>query len=138
MSLLSFSELIRREEEVLKRLLVVSQRQLELVQTGNGTVLIQHLGQRQRLWNEFEELEQQLTPHKSVPSERRVWRNVEERNLTEATLNRCKTLLEEIMANDQISLEKAAEQKDKAEQDLRRVQLAKTAAPAYLQQSRLQ
>ena len=134
----SFSELIRREEELLKRLLLVSQRQWELTQAGNGTVLVQHLERRAQLWNEFELLEQQLAPHKGIPPERRVWTSTEERSLTELALNRCKTLLEQIMENDEKSLEKAAEQKDKAEKDLRRLQVGKTAAPAYLKQSRQQ
>ena len=105
---------------------------------GNAAVLVQHLEQRERLWLEFELLERQLTPHKGIPPEKRVWKNAEERQLTELSLNRCKALLEEIMANDQNSLVKAAEQKDKAEKDLRRVQLATTAAPAYAKQSQIQ
>ena len=135
---MSFSELIRNEEELLKRLLSVSQRQVEIVDMGNATVLVQHLEQRERLWQEFELLERQLMPHKGVPPERRVWKSAEERQLTELSLNRCKMLLEEIMANDQISFAKATEQKDKAEKDLRRVQLATTVAPAYAKQSQMQ
>ena len=135
---MTFSELIRGEEELLKRLLLVSQRQLEIVDMGNASILVQYLGQRERLWHEFELLEQQLAPHKGIPPEKRIWRNAEERQLTESALNRCKVLLEEIMANDQISLVKAAEQKDKAEKDLRRVQLSKNVVPAYAKQSRLQ
>jgi hypothetical protein len=133
----SFSELIHSEEALLRRLLVVSQRQTEIVDLGNATVLIQYLEQRDRLWHEFELLEQQLAPHKGIPSDKRTWKSAEERQLTESALNRCKDLLEQIMANDQISLSKASEQKDKAEKDLRRVQLAKTAAPAYAKQSQL-
>ena len=135
---MTFFELIRGEEELLKRLLLVSQRQLEIVDMGNASVLVQHLEQRERLWQEFELLERQLAPHKGIPPEMRVWKSAEERQLTELSLNRCKTLLEEIMANDQISLAKAAEQKDKAEKDLRRVQLATTVAPAYAKQSQIQ
>ena len=138
MNTLSFSELIRREEELLKRLLLISQRQLELVQNGNATILIQHLGQRQRLWNEFELLEQQLTPHKRIPSEKRIWKNTEERQLTESTLNRCKDLMEQILANDQISLTQTATQKDEVEKQLRRIQRGATVAPAYMKQSRQQ
>jgi len=133
-----FSELIRHEEELLNRLLLISQRQVEIVNLGNATVLVQHLEQRERLWQEFELLEKQLTPHKGVPPESRVWKSAEERQLTEVSLNRCKTLLEEIMANDQISFAKAAEQKEKAEKDLRRVQLATTVVPAYAKQSLIQ
>ena len=135
---MSFSELIQSEEQLLNRLLLVSQRQLEIVDMGNATVLVQHLEQRERLWQEFELLERQLAPHKGIPPERRVWKSAEERQLTELSLNRCKTLLEEIMANDSLSLAKAAEQKDKAEKDLRRVQLATTVVPAYAKQSQIQ
>ena len=135
---MSFPELIRSEEEILKRLLLVSRRQLELAQAGNGTALNQHLERRQQLWNEFELLEQQLASHKGISPEQRSWKTAEERKQTEAALNRCKTLLEEIMANDEQSLAEVAEQKDKAENDLRRIQLSANVAPAYMKQSRQQ
>lgn len=136
--LMSFSELIRSEKELLQRLLLISQRQLEIVDMGNSSLLVQHLQQRERLWGEFEFLEQKLAPYKGIAPEKRVWESAEERLLTELALNHCKTLLEEIIANDQISLMKAAELKDKAEKDLRRVQLSKNVVPAYSKQSQLQ
>jgi septal ring factor EnvC (AmiA/AmiB activator) len=109
---------------------------LEIVELGDATVLMEHLGQRERLWHEFELLEQQLAPHKGILPERRIWQNAEERHLTELTLNRCKALLEEIMANDQISMEKTAARRDNVEEQLRRIQRTGTVAPAYLKQSR--
>ena len=135
---MTFPELIRSEEELLEQLLLVSQRQIEIVEMGNANVLVYHLGRRQRLWQEFERLEQQLTPHKGIPAEQRIWKNADERQQTEKALNRCKILLEKIMENDQISLAKTAELKDKVEKDLRRVQLAASVAPAYLKQSQIQ
>ena len=135
---MSFPELIRGEEDVLKRLLAVSQRQLEIVESGNATVLIEHLGQRQQLWHEFERLEQQLVPHKGIRPEHRVWKNAEERQQTEAVLNRCKELLEQILVNDQISMEKTAAHRDKVGSQLRRMQQVATVAPAYLKQSQIQ
>jgi len=134
---MTFSELIRSEEELLKRLLLVSQRQLELVEEGNVTVLIQHLGQRQQLWNEFEFLEQQLAPHKGIPPEHRVWRNAEERQMTEVSLNRCKELLEKILENDQACLTKTATQKEEVEGQLQRIQRGAPVATAYGRQSQL-
>jgi len=134
---MSFSELIQSEKELLQRLLLVSQRQLEIVDMGNSSLLVQHLQRRERLWDEFELLEQKLAPYKGIPPEKRVWESADERLLTESALNHCKTLLEEIMATDQISLTKAAELKDKAEKDLRRVRLSKNVAPAYSKQSQL-
>jgi len=131
----SFAELIRNEEEILKRLLLVSQRQLEIVEEGNVTVLIQHLGARQQLWSEFELLEQQLGPHKGIAPESRVWQSAAERQLTESALNRCKELLERILENDQICLTKTAAQKDEVEKQLNRVQRGGNVALAYLKQS---
>ena len=134
---MSFPELIRSEEMLLQRLLATSQRQLEIVNTGSATVLVEHLGQQERLWHEFERLEQQLAPHKGIPSERRVWKSASERKMTEEALNRCKVLMEEIMAIYQISITKAAELMEKAEKDLRRIQLATPGALAYAKQSQL-
>ena len=135
---MTFSELIRSEEELLKRLLLVSQRQLELVEEGNVTTLIQHLGQRQQLWNEFELLERQLAPHKGIPPENRVWRNANERQMTEASLNRCKDLLEKILEIDQMSLTKTAAQKDEVEGRLQRIQRGARPSIEYERQSQLQ
>lgn len=134
---MSFSELIRSEEELLERLLSASQRQLKLVDEGQVTLLIQHLGLRQHLWNEFEQLELQLAPYRGIPPEKRVWNNAEERQKTEAAVNRCKDLMEQILANDQQSLSATATQKDEVEAQLRRVRRATTVAPAYLKQSQL-
>ena len=118
-------------------MLMLSQYQLDVVDRGDPTLLVMHLEQRHRLWLEYESLEEQLAPHKDIPPERRVWKSADERLLTELTLNRCQELLEKIMANDQISLAKAEELKNKVEQDLRRVQVARTAAPAYARQSQM-
>ena len=131
----SFAELIRSEEEILQRLLLVSQRQLEIVEAGNITVLIQYLGMRQQLWGEFELLEQQLGPHKGIAPESRSWKSAAERQLTESALNRCKDLLEKILENDQICLTKTAAQKDEVEKQLHRVQRGGNVALAYMRQS---
>ena len=113
----------------------MSQRQLEIVEEGNFTVLIQHLGQRQQLWNEFELLEQQLAPHKGISPERREWKSTKERQMTEEGLNRCKELLDEIMANDQTSLEKTAAQKADVAEQLRRIRQGGKIAGVYGRQS---
>ena len=135
-TIMTFSELIRSEEELLRRLLLVSQRQLEIVDLGNATVLLEHLGLRERLWQEFELLEQQLVPHRGILPEQRIWNSADERQRTEAALNRCKSLLEEIMANDQISIEKTATRRDEVADQLRRIQRSGAVGTAYQKQSR--
>ena len=135
---MTFSELIRSEEEILKRLLIVSQRQLELVQAEDAAVLIQHLGQREKLWNEFKLLEQQLEPHKGIPQEQRKWNSTDERQMTEATLNRCKSLMEQILENDQVSLTTMAAKKEEMEAKLNQVHRKKDVVMEYTKQSRQQ
>ena len=135
---MTFPELIQSQEEILRRLLLVSQHQLEIVEQGDPTILVMYLEQRGQLWGEFEVLQEQLAPHKGVPPEQRVWNNAEERRLTELAMKHCEELLKEILMNDQISMAAAEELKKKVEQDLRRVQVAKTAAPGYARQSLIQ
>ena len=142
---MTFSELLRSEEEILKRLLIVSQRQLELVQAEDVAVLIQHLGQSVKLWNEFELLEQQLEPHKGIPQEQRKWNSADERQMTEATLNRCKSLMKQILENDQVSLttmaakkEEMAAKKEEMEAKLNQVHRKKDVVMEYTKQSRQQ
>ena len=131
----TFAELIRSQEELLQRLFLVSQRQLEIVQAGDGAILLLHLGKRQQLWNEFELLGQQLAPHWEVPPEQRVWSSPGERQMTEAAFNRCKELLEAILANDETSLTQATELMDEVKEQLRRIQQGGHVAAAYGRQS---
>lgn len=132
-----FADLIYREEELLKRLLFVSQRQLELANDGNVTLLIQHLGNRQKLWNEFEILEEQLAPYRGIPAEKRAWKSAEERLMTESALERCKKIMEEILVNDEMCLTTTAAKKEEVETQLHRIRRGSTVAPAYLKQSQL-
>jgi hypothetical protein len=133
----TFIGLIQREEHLLERLFYVSQRQLELVRSGNMTDLITHLGQRQQLWNVFESLEEQMQPYKAVPAEMRHWKDEAERQAAEQSLNHCKSLLEDIMANDHTSLDETAAQKAETESQLERIQRAKNVVPAYAKHSKL-
>ena len=135
---MTFPELIRCQENLLRRLLAASQQQIEIAERGDATILEQFLVQRGQLWIEFEQILQLLAPFKGLPPEQRVWKNPEERQHTESAVNRCKELLLEIYANNQKSLTIGEELKEKVEKDLRRVQQAKNAAPAYMKQSQIQ
>ncbi|MDR3234573.1 MAG: hypothetical protein LBT46_13090 [Planctomycetaceae bacterium] len=133
----TFFDIIRREEQLLERLLYISRRQLEIVRNGNMTVLLQHLGQRQQLWNEFELLEEQMQPHKEVAPEQRVWKDGAERQTAEQSLERCKVMLAEILVTDNTSLDETFAQKTETELQLKRIQRAKNVVPAYAKHSKL-
>ena len=94
---MKFSELIKREETLLMRLLPVSMKQHDLALAGDITQLNQLLFAQQPLMTEWEANEEQLKPFRSIPPEERQWDSEEERLETIATNERCKVLRDQIM-----------------------------------------
>ncbi|MDR0870641.1 MAG: hypothetical protein LBN39_07595 [Planctomycetaceae bacterium] len=131
-----FSELIRKKEELLHRLLPVSQRQLEIVRSENVDKLLQHLWRKSKLLDELAEIERQLVPFKDIPPEQRVWQNGEERETVCAAIERCNELLEQILELDTVSTEEHAAQKSSTEDELKRVRTASQVHGAYSKQEK--
>jgi hypothetical protein len=117
----TFRELIHRKEELLRRLLPISEQQLAIVRQSNLTVLLQLLAVKQRLMNEFEAIEKQLRPFQEIPPEKREWKNETERLEVGERLECCSAMLEEIIRNDSTSMEELAVQKTDTENQLKRV-----------------
>ena len=109
-------------EAVLERLLLSSLRQLELVEDGNGTELLQHLSKRQELWHEFELLEQPLTPHLRIPAERRGCMTAEEWQIIKVVVKRRENLLKNILDNDLICLNITSKQMEEVNGKLQEVE----------------
>ncbi|MDR0336674.1 MAG: hypothetical protein LBI18_06245 [Planctomycetaceae bacterium] len=128
---MTLSELIQCKEELLRRLLPISMQQLKIVRQNNLSVLLHHLATKQRLMNEFEAIEQQLAPFQAIPPEERKWNNETERLETNAAIERCATLLEEIIQNDSISMDELTVQKTETENQLRRVRQGSQVLSAY-------
>jgi agmatine/peptidylarginine deiminase len=121
-------ELIRRKEELLRRLLPISVQQLKIVRQNNLTVLLQHLAVKQRLMNEFEAIEQQL---RAFPPEKQQWENETERLESNKIIEHCALMLEEIIRNDSISMEELGVQKTDIEAQLRRVRQGSRVFSSY-------
>ena len=131
----TFSELIRQKEHLLMRLVPISVRQLEIVQSADVSRLIQLLGQKQQLMYEFEEIERQLAPHREIPPEERVWSDEAERTETGAAINRCAAMLEEILRNDTRSTDELSAQKNVVEEQLRRTRQGAQIHNGYAKQA---
>jgi len=129
----ALSELIRRKEELLRRLLPISVCQLEIVRRSDMTALLQHLGQKQRVMDEFEDVERLLAPFREIPPEKRKWKDETERLETGAAMERCTAMLEEILRNDSISTEELSIQKTEVKEQLRRVRQGSHVSSAYRQ-----
>jgi hypothetical protein len=130
-----FSELIRKKEAILRRLYLISVRQLEIVRRSDITALIQHLGQKQRVIDEFEEVESQLAPYRDAAPEKRKWKNETERLETAAAVERCAIVLREIIQNDTTSTEEVAAQRHEFETQLRQLRQSSKVISAYTKNS---
>jgi len=127
----TFSELIQRKEEILRRLTPLSTRQLEIVRSGDMSLLISFLGQKQRILDEFVEIEQDLQPFRDIPPEQRTWSSDTERRETGEAINRCAAMLESILQNDAQSMEETTIQKTDMEEGIRRIQQGTRAHSSY-------
>lgn len=130
-----FSGLIRQKEHILMRLVPISVRQLQIVRSGDMTTLLGFLGQKQRVLDEFEEVEKALRPYRETPPEERIWKNEQERIETHRAMERCTAMLEEILRNDTQSSEEIAVQKIELEERIRRLQQGSQVHSQYAKQS---
>ncbi len=131
-----FSDLIRAKEKILERLLPISERQLKLVREGDVSLLLQLLGQKQKMFDEFEKIERRLAPHRDVPPESRRWKSEKERVDTEAAIARCTERLAEILRLDEQSMQEMSEQKTAVEEQVRRLHQGSRLHAAYSRHKR--
>ncbi len=132
----TFAELIHRKEQLLLRLAPVSVRQLEIVRNGDVSLLVQLLGAKQQLMYDFETIERQLEPFKDLLPEQRVWSSEAERRKTGESVDRCAALLEEILRNDNMSIEELATRKDEVEEQLRKTRQGAQIHNGYAKQAK--
>ncbi len=117
------------------RLAPISERQLEIVRSGDVSLLIRLLGLKQQIMYEFEAVEKELEPFRDTPPEQRIWKDEKERQETGESVNRCATLLEEILRNDTLSTEELATKKEEVEAQLRRTRQGAQVHNGYAKQA---
>lgn len=131
-----FTRLLRQKENVLRRLLPVSKRQLEIVRSENVEDLLSHLGRKSKLTDELEDIERQLVPFKALSPEERVWKNEEERNEVRDILERCNELLKQILEWDRQSTEELAAQRMQTETELKQARQSAQVHNAYARRTK--
>ncbi|MDR1485854.1 MAG: hypothetical protein LBT09_13660 [Planctomycetaceae bacterium] len=101
----SFSELVKFQEGLLMRLAAVSLQQLELASSGDMSMLLQLLGRKYQLINEYDEIRRALYLYGDVDADIRQWNSEMERIDAKNSIEHCKQLLDEIMDNDKRSMD---------------------------------
>lgn len=130
-----FSTLIRKKEGILGELLPLSIHQLQLVRRGDITSLLNLLGQKQAVFERFEQIEKELGPFRDIEPGDRQWKNEEERVATAKAIKHCEAMLREIMEHDTQSTEELGVQKKDLEGQIRQVQYGIQVNKGYAKQS---
>ena len=109
----------------------MGQRQLQFVEMGDITSLLDVLAVKQGLLNELQRIEIALGPFRGQKPEERRWRTAADRNRVAAELDACERVLAEIVAQEKQSEEALIRRRDATAVQLQEVSLASRARGAY-------
>jgi hypothetical protein len=129
------ADLIARKLDCLTRLQDMGRKQLALVRDGDMTQLLDVLGVKQRVLWELQRIERAMDPFRGQDPDQRRWRTTEKRKETAQLLERCETLLDEIVANEKQSEHELLRRRDEAAARLQGTHLASRARGAYVPSS---
>ncbi len=124
-------QLIRAKHACLVQLRDIGRRQLELIEAGNLTGLLDLLSAKQRPLLELQRAERAIGPFRSQDPERRRWQSPEVRAACAKQLEDCDQLLREIIAQDKQSEATLSRRRDQAAAQLQGMHAAGQARGAY-------
>jgi hypothetical protein len=125
-------QLVRARRACLERLRDMGRRQLEYVDAGQVTSLLDVLTAKQRPLQELQQVERALDPFRGQDPEARRWSSPEDRARCAADLQACEQLLQEIIAQEKHSEAVLVRRRDETAVKLQGVHLASQARGAYL------
>ena len=125
-------DLIRAKRECLVQLRDIGCRQLELIEAGAMTALLDLLAAKQRTIAQLQRIEKALDPFRGQQPERRPWRTPEDRQRCAEQLKQCETLLTEILDQEKQSENVLVHRRDEAAARLQGAQLAGQVRGAYI------
>lgn len=130
------AELICSKRACLLKLRDMGRRQLELIDEGDMTTLLDVLGAKQRFLMKLQQIERALDPFRDQDAEERRWRSSELRDRCATQLRQCETLLAEIVSQEKVSEGALRRRRDEAAVRLQGAHLADQARGAYTGQPR--
>jgi hypothetical protein len=126
--------LIRSKRDCLVQLRDMGRRQLELIEEGNMTALLDVLTAKQGVLTKLHGIERELDPFRGQSPEQRRWRTAEDRLSCIEQRRECERLLAEIISQEKCSEGALLRRRDEAANRLQSAQLAGQAREAYTAQ----
>jgi hypothetical protein len=124
-------QLIRAKHACLLQLRDMGRRQLELIEAGNLSGLLDLLGAKQRPLLELQRAERAIDPFRAQDPQRRRWQSPEARALCARQIEECDALLREILAQERESEAVLSRRRDEAAARLQGMHAAGQARGAY-------
>jgi hypothetical protein len=125
------AELIERKHECLVRLRDIGRKQFELVSEGSITGVLDVLSAKQDVIARLHSIERALDPFRDQEPDSRRWSSPERRRRCGEWIERCETLLAEILAQEKQSEEELVRRRDATALQLQAVHRAGQARGAY-------
>jgi hypothetical protein len=113
----------------------IGRRQLEVIDGGDMTSLLDLLSVKQRMLVQLQRIERTLEPFRSQDPEQRQWRTPQHRQACRGQIQQCEGLLAEIMSQEKVCESALRHRRDQAAVQLQDVQLAGRARGAYAAES---
>lgn len=124
-------ELAAKRHRLLEQLYRLGRRQLELIDEGDMTQLIQVLSAKHHLLAEVQEVEKRLDPFRGQNPETRRWRNSQLRERCAELVVRVDQLLREVLEQEKIGETRLRQHRDEAAARLQVAHSATHARNAY-------
>jgi hypothetical protein len=125
------ADLIRAKRSCLIELRDMGRRQLELIDGGDMTTLLDLLAAKQRTINQLQRIERALDPFRKQDAEARRWRTPQDRAACAEQLQHCESLLAEVLSQEKCSESALVRRRDETSARLQGAHLASQARGAY-------
>ncbi len=126
-------QLVRARHSCLVQLRDLGQRQMELIDQGNVTGLLDLLAIKQKPLSDIQRVEKALDPYRTQDPEKRQWPSADQRAACARLVEECNKILKEIVAHEKRCEETMTRKRDDTALELQRLRAAGQAHGAYLQ-----
>lgn len=131
------AELIRGRLVCLTKLRDMGRKQMEFVEGGQTTELLDLLAAKQRVFGDLQRIERRLAPFRDQDPDQRRWRTPDQREECARRLDECDALLGEIVIQEKRSAKELTRRRDDLTSQLEAMRRAGRARGAYTAESRM-
>ncbi len=125
------AQLLRARHDCLEELRDLGRRQMELIEQGELSALLDLLVVKQRSIGRLQQIERALEPFRDQPPEQRRWRSTEHRLQCAELVDRCQSLLAEVLAAEKQCEAALLSRRQQTLELLEKMQMAGNVQAAY-------